>query len=68
MDQKFSARVETMMLQPELLKKRRRRSSKSSSPRCMAPAACWCPSLLKKLGFNFLTVPEQDVRDGPSPP
>jgi phosphoglucomutase len=67
MDQKYLARVETMMLQPELLKKEEAKKLKIVFTALHGAGGVLVPVLLKKLGFNFLTVPEQDVRDGRFP-
>ncbi|MFC5453627.1 phospho-sugar mutase [Prosthecobacter fluviatilis] len=67
MDQQYLARVETMMLQPELLKKEEAKKLKIVFTALHGTGGVLVPVLLKKLGFNFLTVPEQDVRDGRFP-
>jgi phosphoglucomutase len=67
MDQLYLARVETMMLQPELLKKEAAKKLKIVFTALHGAGGVLVPVLLKKLGFNFLTVPEQDVRDGRFP-
>ncbi len=67
MDQKYLSRVETMMLQPELLKKDEAKKLKIVFTALHGTGGVLVPVLLKKLGFNFLTVPEQDVRDGRFP-
>ncbi|MGV3659904.1 MAG: phospho-sugar mutase, partial [Prosthecobacter sp.] len=67
MDQQYLARVETMMLQPELLKQDAARKLKIVFTALHGTGGVLVPVLLKKLGFNFLTVPEQDVRDGRFP-
>ena len=67
MDQKYLARVETMMLQPELLQKEEAKKLKIVFTALHGTGGVLVPVLLKKLGFNFLTVPEQDVRDGRFP-
>jgi phosphoglucomutase len=67
MDQKYLARVETMMLQPELLKKEEAKKLKIVFTALHGAGGVLVPVLLKKLGFNFLTVPEQDVQDGRFP-
>ena len=67
MDQKYLARVETMMLQPELLQKEEAKKLKIVFTALHGAGGVLVPVLLKKLGFNFLTVPEQDVRDGRFP-
>jgi phosphoglucomutase len=67
MDQIYLARVETMMLQPELLKQEAAKKLKIVFTALHGAGGVLVPVLLKKLGFNFLTVPEQDVRDGRFP-
>lgn len=67
MDQQYLARVETMMLQPELLKQEAAKKLKIVFTALHGTGGVLVPVLLKKLGFNFLTVPEQDVRDGRFP-
>lgn len=67
MDQQYLARVETMMLQPELLKEEKAKKLKIVFTALHGTGGVLVPVLLKKLGFNFLTVPEQDVRDGRFP-
>lgn len=67
MDQKYLSRVETMMLQPELLQKEEAKKLKIVFTALHGTGGVLVPVLLKKLGFNFLTVPEQDVRDGRFP-
>lgn len=67
MDQKYLARVETMMLQPELLQNEEAKKLKIVFTALHGAGGVLVPVLLKKLGFNFLTVPEQDVRDGRFP-
>lgn len=67
MDQQYLARVETMMLQPELLQKEEAKKLKIVFTALHGAGGVLVPVLLKKLGFNFLTVPEQDVRDGRFP-
>jgi phosphoglucomutase len=66
-DQKYLARVETMMLQPELLQKEEAKKLKIVFTALHGAGGVLVPVLLKKLGFNFLTVPEQDVQDGRFP-
>lgn len=67
MDQHYLARVETMMLRPELLQKEEAKRLKIVFTALHGTGGVLVPVLLKKLGFNFLTVPEQDVRDGRFP-
>jgi phosphoglucomutase len=67
MDALYLARVETMMLQPELLKGDKAKNLKIVFTALHGTGGVLVPVLLKKLGFNFLTVPEQDIRDGRFP-
>ncbi len=67
MDQQYLERVETMMLQPELLKNEAAKKLKIVYTALHGTGGVLVPVILKKLGFNFLTVPEQDVRDGRFP-
>lgn len=67
MDAQYLERVETMMLQPELLKQEAAKKLKIVYTALHGTGGVLVPVLLKKLGFNFLTVPEQDVRDGRFP-
>ncbi len=67
MDQQYLARVETMMLQPQLLDQPEAKKLKIVFTALHGTGGVLVPVLLKRLGFNFLTVPEQDVRDGRFP-
>ncbi len=67
MDQQYLARVETMMLQPQLLEQPEAKKLKIIFTALHGTGGVLVPVLLKRLGFNFLTVPEQDVRDGRFP-
>ncbi len=67
MDQLYLARVETMMLQPELLEQAAAKKLKIVFTALHGTGGVLVPVLLKKLGFNVRTVPEQDVRDGRFP-
>ena len=67
MDTRYLARVETMMLRPELLQDEQAKKLKIVYTALHGTGGVHVPVLLKKLGFNFLTVPEQDVRDGRFP-
>lgn len=67
MDARYLARVETMMLRPELLQDEQAKKLKIVYTALHGTGGVHVPVLLKKLGFNFLTVPEQDVRDGRFP-
>lgn len=67
MDAQYLQRVETMMLQPGLLQQEAARKLKIVFTALHGTGGVLVPVLLKKLGFTFLTVPEQDVRDGRFP-
>lgn len=67
MDAQYLERVETMMLQPELLQQEAAKKLKIVFTALHGTGGVLVPVLLKKLGFTFLTVPEQDVRDGRFP-
>lgn len=67
MDAQYLERVETMMLQPELLQQEEAKKLKIVYTALHGTGGVLVPVILKKLGFNFLTVPEQDVRDGRFP-
>ncbi|WP_078814163.1 phospho-sugar mutase [Prosthecobacter debontii] len=66
-DEIYLKRVETMMLQPELLKDEKAKELKIVYTALHGAGGVLVPVLLKRLNFNFLTVPEQDVRDGRFP-
>ncbi len=65
MDQIYLKRVETLMLQPDLLEKAR--SLKIVYTALHGAGGVLVPRILRKLGFNLLTVPEQDIFDGRFP-
>jgi phosphoglucomutase len=65
MDQVYLAKVETLMLQPELLKKTG--NLKIVYTALHGAGGVLVPRILRKLGFNLLTVPEQDIFDGRFP-
>lgn len=65
MDSIYLARVETLMLQPELLEKAR--NLKIVYTALHGAGGVLVPRILRKLGFNTLTVPEQDIFDGRFP-
>lgn len=65
MDNIYLARVETLMLQPELLEKAR--NLKIVYTALHGAGGVLVPRILRKLGFNTLTVPEQDIFDGRFP-
>ncbi|MES2506622.1 MAG: phospho-sugar mutase [Verrucomicrobiota bacterium] len=67
LDEIYLKRVETMMLQPELLKNEKAKNLKIVYTALHGAGGVLVPVLLKRLGFNFFTVPEQDVRDGRFP-
>lgn len=65
MDQVYLARVETLMLQPQLLEKAK--NLKIVYTALHGAGGVLVPRILRKLGFNTLTVPEQDIFDGRFP-
>ncbi|WP_038167228.1 phospho-sugar mutase [Verrucomicrobium sp. BvORR106] len=65
MDQIYLKRVEALMLQPELLEKAR--NLKIVYTALHGAGGVLVPRILRKLGFNTLTVPEQDIFDGRFP-
>ncbi len=67
MDSAFLDQVETIMLRPELLQNESAKKLKIVFTALHGTGGVFVPGILKKLGFNFLTVPEQDVRDGRFP-
>ena len=67
MDEPFLAQVETIMLRPELLQNEAAKKLKIVFTALHGTGGVFVPRILTKLGFNFLTVPEQDVRDGRFP-
>jgi len=67
MDAQYLERVETMMLQPELLRGEKAKTLKIVFTALHGTGGVLVPVLLNKLGFNFFTVPEQDIRDGRFP-
>lgn len=67
MDAQYLERVETMMLQPELLKDPKAKALKIVYTALHGTGGVLVPVLLRKLGFTFFTVPEQDVQDGRFP-
>jgi phosphoglucomutase len=67
MDERYLARVQTMMLKPELLQEEDARKLKIVYTALHGTGGVLVPVILERLGFNFLTVPEQDVRDGAFP-
>ena len=67
MDAQYLERVERMMLQPQLLQQEAAKKLKIVYTALHGAGGVLVPVILKKLGFNFFTVPEQDVRDGRFP-
>ncbi|TDU81255.1 phosphoglucomutase [Prosthecobacter fusiformis] len=67
LDEIYLKRVETMMLQPELLKDENAQKLKIVYTALHGAGGVLVPVLLKRLGFNFFTVPEQDTQDGRFP-
>lgn len=65
MDAIYLKRVETLMLQPRLLDKAK--NLKIVYTALHGAGGVLVPRILRKLGFNLLTVPEQDVFDGRFP-
>ena len=65
MDAPYLARVETIMLRPELLAQAR--GLKIVFTALHGTGGVHVPNLMRKLGFNVITVPEQDIRDGGFP-
>ncbi len=65
MDSIYLERVETLMLQPQLLEKAK--NLKIVFTALHGAGGVLVPRILRKLGFNLLTVPEQDVFDGRFP-
>ncbi|HYF37301.1 MAG TPA: phospho-sugar mutase, partial [Prosthecobacter sp.] len=60
-------RLQTMMLQPQLLQDPKAKQLKIVFTALHGAGGVLVPVILKRLGFNFLTVPEQDVQDGRFP-
>ena len=67
MDQAFLTMVESTMLRPELLQNEAAKKLKIVFTALHGTGGVFVPGILQKLGFNFLTVPEQDVQDGRFP-
>ncbi|MCB1226630.1 MAG: phospho-sugar mutase [Verrucomicrobiales bacterium] len=67
MDETYLSRVQTMMLRPELLQDPKAKALKIVFTALHGTGGVLVPTILQRLGFNFLTVPEQDVRDGRFP-
>lgn len=66
-DNPYLERVETLMLRPELLQNEAAKKLKIVFTALHGTGGVHVPYILKKLGFNFLTVPEQDIQDGRFP-
>jgi phosphoglucomutase len=64
-DDAYFARLKGVMLNPALLEKAR--SLKIIYTPIHGTGSVFVPRLLSTLGFNFLTVPEQDIPDGRFP-
>jgi phosphoglucomutase len=67
MDSAYLAKVETLMLRPELLGEPAAKKLKIVFTALHGTGAVFVPGILAKLGFNHLTVPEQDVPSGAFP-
>lgn len=67
MDKAFLDRVQTTMLQPQLLKHPMARRLKIVYTALHGTGSVFVPSILKNLGFTFFTVPKQDAPDGRFP-
>jgi phosphoglucomutase len=67
MDQAFLNQVQTIMLRPELLQNEAAKKLKIVFTALHGAGSVFVPTILQRLGFNFLTVPEQDVPDGRFP-
>jgi len=67
MDKSYLTRLETMMLQPELLQDLHAKKLKIVYTALHGAGGVLVPVILKKLGFNFFTVPKQDIFDGRFP-
>lgn len=66
-DHPYLERLETLMLRPELLQNEAAKKLKIVFTALHGTGGVHVPIILTKLGFNFLTVPEQDVQDGRFP-
>ena len=65
MDALYMDRLETLMLQPDLLEKAK--GLKVVFTNLHGTGVVIVTQMLERLGFNFITVPEQDVQDGAFP-
>jgi len=66
-DNPYLERLETLMLRPELLQNEAAKKLKIVFTALHGTGGVHVPIILTKLGFNFFTVPEQDVQDGRFP-
>ena len=67
MDQDYLKRLEVLMLQPDLLQDLHAKKLKIVYTALHGAGGVLVPVILKKLGFNFMTVKKQDVPDGAFP-
>jgi phosphoglucomutase len=65
LEEDYLTRVETLMLRPELLEKTK--GLKIVFTALHGTGGVFVPTLLKRLGFDLTTVPEQDIPDGHFP-
>ncbi|MDF1788549.1 MAG: phospho-sugar mutase [Verrucomicrobiales bacterium] len=65
MDELYMDRLQTLMLQPDLLEKAK--GLKVVFTNLHGTGGVIVTQMLERLGFNFITVPEQDVQDGAFP-
>ncbi len=65
MDEEYLTRVQTLMLKPELLEKAK--GLKIVYTALHGTGGVLVPTILGKLGFDYVTVPEQDIQDGRFP-
>ncbi len=64
-DERYLTKLKTVMLNPALLEKAK--DLKIVYTAIHGTGGVHVPAILKSLGFNYLTVPEQDVPDGSFP-
>jgi phosphoglucomutase len=67
MDEKYLKRTEVLMLQPEILQDLHAKKLKIVYTALHGAGGVLVPVILKRLGFNFMTVKAQDVPDGAFP-
>lgn len=67
MDEKYLKRTEVLMLQPEILQDLHAKKLKIVYTALHGAGGVLVPVILKRLGFNFMTVRAQDVPDGAFP-